>query len=183
MEKNLIKHAFDKHGTDKGYDHGYHEMYENIFSKFIPSSILEIGVEYGKSIAAWCDLFPNAKITGIDLQRHNLVIDQKKFNYIIGDSTDIETVKMLGQYDIIIDDASNDLIDQLLTFKLLQSNFKNFYVIEDIYSTVENKNDRVDVLKNKIDMMGYNNNYIVSSKKTKNNKLMNTKALVIKKGF
>jgi hypothetical protein len=175
-----IRRVFDKHNTDKGKDHGYEHMYADLFSRYNPSSILEMGVEYGHSIAAWKELFPNAIITGVDIVEHDLVLPKTSFDYIIGDSCDGQTIELVNkQHDIIIDDASNDLIDQALTFENFKHSFNCCYVIEDIYSHSTHQNDRVGVLEKNIHKKGFNNTKIFFSKKKRNGVLINTVALII----
>jgi hypothetical protein len=54
--------------------------------------------------------------------------------YIIGDATKEETIKKLDNIDIIIDDGSHRLNDQLNSFSLLHTKLKasGVYIIEDI---------------------------------------------------
>lgn len=180
MDPSFIRQAFDNHNTDKGRDHGYEDMYADLFTTYNVSSILEIGVEYGHSIAAWKELFPNASITGIDIVERDLVLPKASFNYIVGDSGDRQVLELVNKrYDIIIDDASNDLFDQALTFKNFKDSFNYCYVIEDIYSNSANLNDRVGALENNINKCGFNNTKIFLSKKKKRGVLMNTVALII----
>lgn len=57
-----------KHGTDKSV-HGYCPHYERRFAgwRHKPITLLEIGVDAGASMRMWRDYFPNAKITGVDI--------------------------------------------------------------------------------------------------------------------
>lgn len=136
-----IKNAFDEAQTDKGYYHSYHFMYADIFHNFRPTSILEIGVKHGKSIKAWQKLFPEANITGLDIERRELVIPEQSFNYIIGDSMDPTLSTDLGMFDIIIDDGSHFFLDQINTFLNFKDMFKHYYVIEDINFVNNNDSD------------------------------------------
>lgn len=180
MDASFIRQAFDKHNTDKGRDHGYEDMYADIFTKCHISSILEIGVEYGYSIAAWKELFPNANVTGVDIIDRDLVLPKTSFDYIVGDSGDRQILELTNnRHDIIIDDASNDLIDQALTFENFKHSFNYCYVIEDIYSHSPHQNDRVGVLEKNIHEKGFNNTKVFFSKKKRNGVLMNTVALII----
>ena len=54
--------------------------------------------------------------------------------YIIGDATKEETVKKFDSLDIIIDDGSHRIQDQLKSFNLLYPKLKEsgVYIIEDI---------------------------------------------------
>lgn len=157
--RQLIRTAFDHSTTDKGYYHEYEHMYANIFSSFEPKSILEIGVKEGKSLHSWHLLFPEAKLTGLDIAQNTLKFDS--FEYVIGDSTDKDVTDKLGFYDVIIDDGSHNLYDQIMTFTNLKNKFKYFYVIEDI-SLVGSKGnphpgymDSANALKTCIRKCGY----------------------------
>jgi hypothetical protein len=129
--RQYIREAFDIANTDKGYAHEYEHMYANVLSSFEPKSILEIGVRYGHSIRAWQMLYPKANVVGTDIKKHNLV-KGPDFTYHIGDSTNPETAKHLGKFDLIIDDGSHNVIDQISTFNNFQESFNFMYVIEDI---------------------------------------------------
>lgn len=126
-----IRDAFDAAHTDKGYEHEYEYMYAGVLSSFTPQSILEIGVRHGHSIRAWQKLYPQAVITGLDVERQELV-PGPDFNYVIGSSTSHSVVTELGKFDLIIDDGSHHVYDQITTFTNLRKSFNCMYVIEDI---------------------------------------------------
>lgn len=182
MSPREIRAAFDACGTDKGKDHGYEYLYAEVFKDCNVKSLLEIGVEYGHSIAAWKRLFPEAHIAGIDICEHNLVIPKDSFHYIVGDSGDEQILRQANTtYDIIIDDASNDLFDQALTFNLFKHSFNHCYVIEDIFSNQPDYNDRVETLERHLYESGFKHIYRYPSKKKRNGVLLNTMALSIYK--
>ena len=64
---NLFHLLGVKHDTDKVTYHEYHEIYDfflkSLYSK--KGSILEIGIDSGKSLNMWLELFPNAFIYGM----------------------------------------------------------------------------------------------------------------------
>jgi len=126
-----VKDAFELANTDKGYYHNYEHMYAMLFAFFEPKTLLEIGVKNGLSIWAWQTLFPNCDITGIDIQKSFDMYNKGPFNYLIGDSTTYN-VSSLPTYDIIIEDGSHDVVDQIKTFQNFKDKFKYYYVIEDI---------------------------------------------------
>lgn len=151
-----IRDVFDITKTDKGYFHEYEHMYASIFSNLTPSSLLEIGVRQGHSIRAWQKLFPKASITGIDIQKNELV-PGNDFNYMIANSTDYSAVKDLPNYDIIIDDGSHHVYDQILTFTNFKDRFNYYYVIEDVSYAREHpgSDHSIKVLKACIKRCGY----------------------------
>lgn len=129
--RQYIRDVFDVTNTDKGHFHEYEHMYANIFSSFEPKSILEIGVRGGHSIRAWQKLFPNARVVGLDIKETTL-IEGPAFEYVIGDSTDPAIAAKLGKFDLIIDDGSHHILDQILTFNNFKDSFNYAFVVEDI---------------------------------------------------
>lgn len=126
-------------GTDKGTRHSYAETYDMIFKGLSPKHILELGIDSGASLCAWVDYFPMAHVTGIDttLQQYHWGAAHPRISVFQADATNPSTVPwnhLMRTYDIIIDDASHKLEDQLAALgvfgKLLTS--KGIYVIEDV---------------------------------------------------
>jgi hypothetical protein len=124
---------------DKGTHHSYIYMYyEDAFKNYKDKTItlLEIGVNAGLSLELWAKYFnESSTIIGIDKK---ITIpykpSKKNMRYIIGDATKEETVKKFDSLDIIIDDGSHRIQDQLKSFNLLFPKLKEsgVYVIEDI---------------------------------------------------
>jgi hypothetical protein len=54
----------DKMGPDRN---GYADVYAEVLSGLSPSTVVELGVFQGVSLAMWCDLFPDACVVGLDL--------------------------------------------------------------------------------------------------------------------
>ena len=52
-----------KRCTSDNHIHGYHNYYESVLNDDV-SSILEIGVKEGASLAAWRRLLPHARVAG-----------------------------------------------------------------------------------------------------------------------
>lgn len=105
----LAKYDSDKvpRGEERG--HSYGSFYDELFSHN-PTDILEVGVHFGRSIRAWCEAFPNAKVDGIDNDPIFQGDKPTNFNYIIDD---VKNVKLDREYDIIIDDGSHLIKDQM----------------------------------------------------------------------
>jgi hypothetical protein len=135
-----IKSAFDQTLTDKGYTHSYENGYEFVFKNFNPTSLLEVGIKQGRSLAAWKILFPKCDITGVDItdkEFKNEYLKMAQSKNIICDSTKPELLQFLEpSYDVIIDDGSHFYLDIEKTFDLLKNRFKYAYVVEDsMYGT------------------------------------------------
>ena len=102
--------------------------------------ILEIGSAYGGSLHSWMDVLLNANYYSINHNFDNLSENIKKMPnlklYKCSQSDPvIQTVFPGVKFDLIIDDASHQINDQIASFTYLKdrmaSNSK--YIIEDIY--------------------------------------------------
>lgn len=132
--RSQIEQAFIATKADKVYTHGYHRFYAEVF-KETPDSILEVGIQTGRSLAAWRLLFPNCKISGVDITDEKFLpelLEYANANIYIHDSTESSISEIVeGKYDVIIDDGSHFYKDICKTFYNLRNSFKKFYVIED----------------------------------------------------
>lgn len=132
--------AFASTGTDKLSSHGYDRYYEQIFDSYIPESLLEIGIKTGKSLASWRLMFPESKISGLDITDRyfmNEYIEFSEASLTIADSTKASIRKhMPDQYDVIIDDGSHYYKDLMKTFANFQDKFRSYYIIEDYFYDV-----------------------------------------------
>ena len=130
-----------KYGTDKSSKcHNYTAVYENMFAcmRDEPLKILEIGIATGASLRMWLEYFPNAEIHGIDITFENWLdmMDNDRLHMYTGNQTDKDFLDSIGiDFDIVIDDGSHRVEDQIFTFKHLWPNTKMVYVIEDVYSS------------------------------------------------
>lgn len=123
-----------KHGTDKAATHFYMHNYEKYlgFWRDDEFTLLEIGVGNGSSIKMWRELFPNAKIYGIDNNP-----DCKGKGILIGDQTDHEFLEKallyIGKIDVVVDDGSHEGWRTIDTFKYLFPKISEYglYFVED----------------------------------------------------
>lgn len=125
--------------TDKGPN--YLGFYEAFFAphRSRPINMLELGLHRGGSAQMWRDYFPYGQIFGVDINPV-LLLDTTRIHLFVGDATDrglydrIEKETGIGQFDIIIDDASHVGAHTRTSFECL---FKErltpggIYVIED----------------------------------------------------
>jgi hypothetical protein len=139
--------------------HGYGETYAEFLKPWMGKKVnlLEIGILNGTGLAIWCDLFPNSKILGMDINlenfRENLAelksrcafqnnqpilhefnqLDPDKARQIL--ATNLSDTKV----DIVIDDGCHSDESIEITFKevrhYLSPNF--VYFIEDNYDTFD----------------------------------------------
>ncbi len=107
-----------------------------------PKAVFEIGVKNGGSLALWQQLFPGARIVGLDLKlskvvRHDGVI------YLEGDQTDRVLLAKIaeehGPFDLVIDDGSHVGEHQLMSLTALAPHVADggAYVIEDVHAALK----------------------------------------------
>jgi hypothetical protein len=126
------------HG-DKGTIHTYIDEYEVLLNPYrYNSDVLEVGICKGESVRMWDDYFVDSTIIGVDIEVSGLVdiINAKYYNIIIADATKPSFLDKINnhKFDVIIDDGSHRLEDQIKTFFLLKDSVKagGIYIIEDI---------------------------------------------------
>lgn len=136
----------DGHG-DKGTAHSYIDVYDRLLEHYRhKANILEIGLAYGQSLEMWYEYFgKGSKIYGIDIKDDEIgpYLDDNRFKITIGDATNQDILKHFprNKFDIIIDDGSHKLGDQIKTFNLFSSKMRNggVYIIEDIVDIDNNR--------------------------------------------
>lgn len=144
------------HGTDKCYEvHRYTMVYRLLFEPIRDDvkKVVEIGILKGSSLRLWQEYFPNAEILGIDNDEKSF-INYGRIKSVFGDQKDKESLlkaiqSMSNDVDIIIDDGSHLLDDQMITFDILFQFVKKggFYIIEDIVD--------IDAFKSKMQYSDY----------------------------
>lgn len=123
-----------KHETDKATYHKFCDFYEQHLPKKI-TRLLEIGVMDGASLKMWRDFYPDAEIIGLDIKEPQTIPGVK---WLKMDATDPESVALLGEFDVIIDDGSHMTADQQKSFELLfEKHLKEggMYIMEDLHTS------------------------------------------------
>src|SRR5688572_4842863 len=125
-----------------GHAHRYTFIYESFFAQLRDKklNILEIGIQKGPSLKMWEQYFPHATIVGIDINPVCEVLVFERSKVEIGDATDSDFLSKIikknftGPIDIIIDDGSHVLEDQIKTLLILFPYLKEdgLYFVEDI---------------------------------------------------
>jgi len=153
------------HG-DKGTSHSYIDEYDRILNPYrYNSTILEIGLCMGESLRMWEEYFIDSEVIGIDINQHLLkdLIDENTHNIIIGDATKEEILESFPNkmFDVLIDDGSHRLIDQIKTFDIFKKRINNggIYIIEDVLN--------IDGVKD-IFLQLHNNIQIIDNRHIKN---------------
>lgn len=120
-------------GTDKQSNHAYGDAYESLLpNRKAVRLMLEIGVADGSSLLAWREVFPNATVVGMDI--HPAAKWQGEFH--LGDQReqlDCERAAAGRQFDVIVEDATHQLADTLLTLLYLWPFVKpgGMYIVEE----------------------------------------------------
>jgi len=153
--------APDHHG-DKGTIHTYIEIYERVLEKYrTNSTVLEIGIYNGLSLRMWNDYFIDSKIYGIDIHMNEFTnqLINENYNLIIGNACDVSILNNFNDvvFDVIVDDGSHVLSEQIMPFNLFKSKMKSggIFIIEDVLdidntkSLFEGLHDNCEIIDNR----------------------------------
>lgn len=151
-----------EHGHDK-YDR-YFPVYDDTFGRWEHAfRLLEIGCSE-RSLETWRDCFPLAEITGLDLNPGGATNQEdlagvSGVTYVEGDQRDVDLLRRLGAYDVVVDDGGHIPVDQILTFTTLFPLMPSggWYFIEDLHTSYYGggygPESAVDFLKELLDDM------------------------------
>ena len=153
-KKNLDKDAIDNkelfekdfnflftHFNSLKQEHDYSDFYKKELAHLRKKSIdiLEIGTAKGDGLASFYYYFQNSNLIGLDNNPFRLRYKSNRIRNIFADVSSRRILKNLTnhlnqKFDLIIEDSSHKLIDQILCFV---ENFKNLksggiYVVEDL---------------------------------------------------
>ena len=148
----LQKSNSSLYSTDKFTGHAYGEFYDKLFEgkECDRLNLLEIGINEGGSVRLWHDYLIESEIHGVDID--NVACRKNRLSYPRLWSKEIDAysenfivwLKMISVeinkfFDIIIDDGSHQLYDQIYALKNFPSYLKSggILVIEDIPSGAE----------------------------------------------
>lgn len=148
----MLSEIAEKYNTDKFYLHNFCDFYEKNLPKEV-SKLWEIGILDGASLRMWSEYYPNAKITGFDIENKTNLEFNDKIETVILDQGNINQLAELSKIkniDIIVDDGSHIINHQIMTFEMLFNSLKSGgkYIIEDLhtstnmFSTYEFKNNK-----------------------------------------
>ena len=128
---------FDSYKLLEGYTDFYHENLKDLKDRKL--DILEVGVARGDGIASFYFYFPYSNLIGADNNPFKVRYKSKRIRNIYVDISSKQILKNLTnhlnqKFDLIIEDCSHKLIDQILCFS---ENFKNLkkggiYIVEDL---------------------------------------------------
>ena len=141
-----------KFKSDKETRHKYiSNFYDKKFSKIknCKLKILEIGVSSGKSLLLWENFFKNAEIFGVDIEKNSKFEFPENVKIYQKNAYDLDFIFYLKSkysgFDIIIDDGSHFLYDQIFFCKTYKNilNKNGILIVEDVF--VENKKTLKDL--------------------------------------
>ena len=118
--------------------------YFDIYDKHIgpyqdkPVRLLEIGVSHGGSLQIWRKyLGEDSRIIGVDIDNRCADYAERCIEVIIADQSSVpqmqDIARMLGPFDIVIDDGSHMTNHQEVSFEALWPRTKGVYIVEDIH--------------------------------------------------
>ncbi len=121
----------------------YYAEYDFMFANYKdkPIRLLEIGVQGGGSLYTWKEFFPQAKITGIDIDELCRKYEGDSIKIYIGSQENSIFLKSVeskeGPFDIVIDDGGHTMNQQITTFNILFPLLKEggIYAIEDLHTS------------------------------------------------
>ena len=142
---------------DKGTGHSYIPVYERLLEPYRHgSNVLELGFATGNSLCMWRDYFIGGNIYGIDKDKDRKLdkrIKDKVINIFYADATKEECLLPFEniKFDVIIDDASHGLGDQIKSYNLFKNklNSGGIYIIEDIKAIDRSKKRFLELDKEK----------------------------------
>jgi SAM-dependent methyltransferase len=142
------------HG-DKGTAHTYIDEYQRLLEPYRHNSnFLEIGLYMGESLLMWEEYFINSNVFGVDVSSKFLteLIKDGGHKIIINDATKVEILDNFTNidFDVIIDDGSHFLNDQIITFNIFKNKIRpgGIFIIEDVENIDENRNLFLSLHKN-----------------------------------
>ncbi len=120
----------------------------NIYDVILPKhvgAILEIGVQGGGSMRAWCEFYPDADVFGIDSDIKCADVDVSRAKVFLGDVCDKpflrSCIERMPQLDVIIDDGGHVACQQQDAFNALFPCLKSkgIYIIEDLHVAMDSE--------------------------------------------
>jgi methyltransferase family protein len=110
----------------------YLDVYGSHLDTINVRDVLELGVLKGHSLLMWRNAFPSARIVGLDIDPG--CAWPKGCEVVIGSQDDAELLSSLGEFDVVVDDASHINELTLASFRALWPKVRpgGMYAIEDL---------------------------------------------------
>ena len=186
-----------KKNKEKINAHGYAKIYETVFVNFKEKNIniLELGSFYGNAAAALYFYFDNANIFSADINPDMFKYKSNRITNFYVDSSSRNSLKndlisKKNNFDIIIEDASHMLKDQIISLFMLFPlvNSGGYFIVEELDFPETREDMRIDqtkpdlkqILQNILKNKDFNSIYINDDEKKYF--LENFSSIEIKKG-
>lgn len=143
----LFSDTFLKYGSDKSGYHTYETVYSNLFDNpSIIENVLEMGIHLGGSLRAWKELFPSAKVVGLENNPERFFTEDRITSFYVDQSIEETFDNFINfidgrMFDFIIDDGSHYLEETKRTFRKLLPTLQvgGWFIVEDIKAEFEEK--------------------------------------------
>jgi len=162
--------------------HGYAKIYEKYLKEHKEKSlnIIELGSFYGNASAAFYFYFKNSQIYSADINPDMYLYRSKRLINFFTDTSSRSSIernilKKDIQFDLIIEDASHMLKDQIISLFILFKNLKSggFFIVEEIDFPEKREDMRVGqefpdlktILKKILNKENFNSKYINENEK------------------
>ena len=162
--------------------HGYARIYEKYLkeNKEKNLNIIELGSFYGNASAAFYFYFKNSQIYSADINPDMYLYRSKRLHNFFTDTSSRSSIeknilKKNIQFDLIIEDASHMLKDQIISLFILFKNLKSggFFIVEEIDFPEKREDMRVGqelpdlktILNKIINKENFNSKYINENEK------------------
>lgn len=128
-----------RHDTDKASrHHGFCSFYDQHIDLKRVTSLLEVGVKQGNSLAAWAEYIPDAKAVGLDISPNRTRKMREHVRYT--DQTSKEALaSSIGDehFDLIIDDGGHTMQQQQNTLDVYWPHVKpgGAFIVEDLHTS------------------------------------------------
>ena len=138
---NCDKGSYFVQDQKKILSHNYSIFYEKYFKslKDRKLNLLELGSHEGKGLASFYFYFPYSKIFGANINPFQMRFESNRITELFVDVSNQKILNSLSNHikedlDIIIDDASHNMRDIIITFLIFFKKLKRggIYVIEDV---------------------------------------------------
>ncbi len=140
LDAMAIEHGTDKISAGHDYMRSYHRYFAPLRKQ--PLKILEIGVNWRRSLKTWQAFFERAEIYGVDTNPACRALEGERIHVFIGDQADPDFLRSVvnaagGSFDIIIDDGGHFVAQQITSFDVLLPYVSpgGIYVIEDLHTS------------------------------------------------
>ncbi|OGU15523.1 MAG: hypothetical protein A2076_12705 [Geobacteraceae bacterium GWC2_53_11] len=151
-------------GGDRMRHHGYARFYEKYLRQYAcsaaPITLVEVGILRGVGLSIWCDLFPNSRIVGLDIDLEHFrgnrhVLESKnafmfnspeiyEFDQFIDNRSLIGEIVGHDKIDIFIDDGFHSIESITITLNSVRD-----YLAENFVYFIEDNADVGELLINK----------------------------------